>query len=85
MDIPDFSKMELDFSDYHPLDHRPWQCGDLPGGWRRHASLAWEFRWEPILRSYTLCLIGLHRMTTATRATGEVTQICIKCFREKPR
>lgn len=46
----------VDFSELHALDHHVWEpyCRTLPGGRRRHLSLAWRFRWQRDLRAATL-------------------------------
>lgn len=56
----------LDFSEYHPLDHGPWsrRCRALPGGIRRHLTLAWEYRWRDRIRwpwqRLIMCPLGRH-------------------------
>jgi hypothetical protein len=53
---------ELDFSEFHPLDHTPGSryCRELPGGTRNHLSLAWQFKWSMNLAAATRCRIGRH-------------------------
>jgi hypothetical protein len=55
--------MEFDFSQFHPLDHWPGtrDCRSFYGGTRNHLKMTWSYRRKPELRSYTVCLIGLHR------------------------
>lgn len=56
----------LDFSEFHPLDHRPGtaECRNYPGGVRRHVQYEWHFRTGPRIRSFlgrhTLCHVGRH-------------------------
>lgn len=64
----------LDFSQFHPLDHWPWEprCQSLPGGRRRHLQLAWEHKdrhWSRIRRR-SLCRLGHHRITHAWKRKG---------------
>ena len=35
--------MDLDFSEFHPLDHPLWACRGYHGGVREHVSLYWQF------------------------------------------
>lgn len=57
--------MELDFSGFHDLLHRPFtrECRSQPGGWRRHLRLEWEYRRRDqvvgIIRR-PLCWVGRH-------------------------
>lgn len=61
--------MQLDFSQFHPLDHWPGSayCRSLPGGTRNHLKMTWSYRRRPMLASWTLCRIGRHRIITARR------------------
>jgi hypothetical protein len=45
---PRVDSSKLDFSQFHPLDHRPLtrRCREHYGGLRRHLWLLWEFHWE---------------------------------------
>lgn len=75
---------ELDFSQFHPLDHWPGsaRCRSLYGGWRNHLRMAWDYKWSGDLRSHTLCRIGRHRWgRTWTRSRGEFRS-CNDCWRE---
>jgi hypothetical protein len=56
---------ELDFSEFHPLDHCPAmsRCRSLPGGTRRHIALAMEFKWPSQLAQLTRCRVAWHRYT----------------------
>ena len=55
--------MELDFSQFHPLDHWPGtrDCRSLYGGTRNHLKMTWDYRRKPELMAYTFCLVGWHR------------------------
>lgn len=69
--------MKLDFSQFHPLDHWPWQCDGLYGGWRHHLSIAWELRRkEQVLWPWyrMLCLFDWHRFMVGSQQDehGEV-------------
>jgi hypothetical protein len=57
---PEIKKVTVDHSVFHPLDHWPWRCGSLPGGWRRHLRYTWEYRRRSQLRAATLCRLGFH-------------------------
>ncbi len=70
-DVPDFSRVEFDFSDFHPLDHGILHCSGYPGGQRRHASLQWNYWLRPRLRSATFCRLGRHQFVTAWRRTPD--------------
>jgi hypothetical protein len=54
---------ELDFSEFHPIDHLPAtaRCRSLPGGTRRHISLAWDYKWPTQIKRATLCRLGRHQ------------------------
>lgn len=54
--------MQLDFSQFHPLDHFPgsWYCRSLPGGTRNHLVMDWQYRRKNQLRAHTLCKFGWH-------------------------
>lgn len=60
---PQIDPEKLDFSMWHPLDHRPFsqRCREHYGGGRHHLKIAWEFRWSSEMRRFTLCKIGVHR------------------------
>lgn len=82
MDFPDFNDVDLDFSEFHPLDHLPWQCGGLPGGWRKHVALAWEFKWHPWLVAQTACRLGRHQMINWFAQDGTfANRSCEYCHR----
>ncbi|HEX4395453.1 MAG TPA: hypothetical protein VH084_28565 [Mycobacterium sp.] len=55
--------MQLDFSQFHPLDHWPGSayCRGLYGGTRNHLSMTWSYRRKDQLLAATLCKIGRHR------------------------
>jgi hypothetical protein len=76
----------VDFSEFHPLDHRIWEerCRVLPGGRRRHRELRWTYVTKPALRSWTTCRLGLHKPGQAWRpgpgGVGTVTwTVCVCC------
>ena len=81
---PDFSKMELDFSQFHPLNHHVLACRDYPGGRKRHLSYRWEFRWRERVRRVLLCPLRRHEWIKWTRTNDQrVTVRCRNCFRKK--
>ncbi len=59
--------MRFDFSEFHPLDHRPGtsRCRGLPGGVRQHLKVAWWLgRRDQIIRPFRralCCPFGRHR------------------------
>lgn len=82
---PDFDKMDLDFSDFHPLDHSVFACRDYPGGWQRHLRDQWVYRWHPAIRVRTLCVFGFHRWGQGWQRRGrdyEWTrfEMCLDCY-----
>lgn len=52
--------MNIDFSQFHPLDHPLSRCHGYPGGWRTHLKYRWEFQWREDLVTRWLHLIGRH-------------------------
>jgi hypothetical protein len=92
---PDPEDVQLDFSQWHPLDH--WsgtaRCRTLYGGWRWHLRIAWEFKWRGQLRTHTLCKLGRHGAYVSgySRAPGtqrgvwlEHWPVCPHCYAPKP-
>jgi len=62
---------ELDFSQFHPLMHRPFsrECFGWYGGPTRHIELWWDYqRPDPI--GAVLCRLGRHDMTPYWRGMG---------------
>jgi hypothetical protein len=79
---------ELDFSEFHPLDHWPagQRCRSLPGGTRNHLDLAWTYRWSPRLRAATKCRIGRHHWVQAwqrTESGSETFTACSDCGKRR--
>lgn len=89
MTTPDFSKMKLDFSQFHPLDHSIWRCNGFPGGRRRHLKYRWEFQWETRVRAWLLCPFGKHDWVRWHPGPGNpdpdqpVVTACANCYKEK--
>lgn len=52
--------MNLDFSEFHPLDHNLWECRDYPGGWRRHLQYRWDYQWSEALSIRWRHMTGRH-------------------------
>lgn len=74
----------LDFSEFHPLDHWPGsaRCHEFFGGWRHHLRITWAFRRKPQLLAATRCRLGWHRPTTAFRPSARVMwRSCHDCGR----
>lgn len=79
--------MELDFSEFHPLDHWPGgaYCRSLPGGTRNHLALTWRFRRkqqliQPFHRVFR-CWWGKHQwaLWQTAGANPIVTPQCVYC------
>lgn len=66
---------KLDFSQFHALDHHPWQaeCRASYGGPRVHMKYWWDFKGSSRLHHYTFCLVGKHHTTTMTAFTPSGT------------
>jgi hypothetical protein len=79
--------MRLDFSQFHPLDHRPAgsRCRSLPGGTRNHLRLAWQFhrREQALAPLYRLilCPLGRHAEQVWYRDNEDGTQTVMPCCR----
>lgn len=77
--------MKLDFSQWHPLDHRPGgaRCRGFHGGWRHHLILAWQFqRREQVLAPLyrlILCPLGRHDEVVWYLPDGQVRPACRYC------
>jgi hypothetical protein len=52
--------VNLDFSQFHPLDHNVLECRGYPGGRRRHLQYRWDFFVRPWLRVHWLHATGRH-------------------------
>lgn len=52
--------MDLDFSEFHPLDHSLWECKGYPGGRRRHLRFRWDYQWSEELGIRWAHLRGTH-------------------------
>lgn len=76
---------ELDFSEFHPLDHLPASayCRSLPGGIRRHLAYGWQYKWPTQLGRMTLCRVGWHRWTKGWHH-DEPCVLCRNCWLTKP-
>jgi hypothetical protein len=72
---------DIDFSEFHPLDHPLHRCQGYPGGWRRHLSYRWQYQWKDAIRAQTLCRCGRHRWITMRRpGVGSVVSVrCLTC------
>jgi hypothetical protein len=80
-EFPDTSKMKIDFSEAHVLDHWPWECRRYEyakGGWRTHLRYAWDFKWYPRLRAATTCKVGIH-YETQVGSREMVWTACLYC------
>ena len=52
---------DLDFSQWHPLDHRPGKaCQKFFGGISWHLNLSWNYKWRRIILASTACKVGIH-------------------------
>lgn len=81
---------ELDFSEYHPLDHYPATryCRLLPGGTRRHLEYMWDFKWRRDLHRAFVCPWGRHKYTKhwSRNRSGETREwrACTYCSKTEP-
>lgn len=85
-------KLELDFSQFHPLDHHPWEkrCRKFYGGWQRHLYLEWTYRTGPELGYrirqpvyFVLCQLDHHDWLTHSTGRGEYWTKCAHCQAER--
>lgn len=76
---------ELDFSEFHPLDHWPGtsDCRSLPGGARRHLALGWEYKWPSQAARATLCRVGWHKWVHGW-SHDQPCMLCRHCWTTKP-
>ena len=76
---------KLDFSQFHPLDHFPAsrRCRSLPGGWRNHLKMAWDFKWSRELAYYTRCKLGYHRYGRAWQQSRGDFRACVWCWKDE--
>lgn len=72
--------MKLDFSQFHPLDHYPWQrrCREFYGGPARHVYLAWTYRYRDRITGllwfrWARCPFGAHRWQVWRSGPGVLT------------
>jgi len=81
--------VQLDFSEFHPLDHTLLECCGYPGGWRRHLEYRWDFQWRDRVRKHTSCRLGRHHDVVVRRCgpggireLAEVVAVrCLSCGR----
>ena len=87
----------LDFSEFHPLDHWPWQrrcwSNKLQGGWEtpfyggpiHHVKLSWQFKWrEQVLFRPLHVVFGKHHFQTWHNEAKGYKTYCIFCSEERP-
>ena len=72
---PKLDLYRVDFSELQALDHHIWEgyCRTLPGGRRRHLSLAGNFKWKPDLRAAT-CVGSV--FIAAGRHSDAIRRVC---------
>lgn len=83
-ELPDLTKVRLNFTDAHMLDHSVWRCNSQPGGPLRHLRLRWVLQIHSKLRRNILCRAGLHAPVIWTYGAGEDVlrwQACAHCWR----
>jgi hypothetical protein len=90
---PDFDSYKLDFSQFHPLDHRPLsrRCRAHYGGLWRHLWLVWHFQWEmpSRIKRITHCWRGDHCYRPWFRGDGHGRTVyggrhCCWCHEDMP-
>jgi hypothetical protein len=59
--------VNLDFSQFHPIDHNVLECRGYPGGRRRHLRYRWIFHVQPWLRVRWLHATGRHAWVAVGR------------------
>ena len=72
------SKVRLDFTQAHYLDHSIWCCHDQPGGRQRHLYLRWQFHWRSALLARTKCRLW-HTPTDAWYGKGMSIRHYVVC------
>lgn len=64
---PEIDPTQLDFSEFHPLDHYIWEprCRDHFGGPKRHIQLWWWYKFEytpeKVWHRWVLCRLDRHQ------------------------
>lgn len=91
---PKIDPDKLDFSQWHPLDHRPLskRCRDHYGGFRNHMNLLWDFKWDmhSKVKKVTHCFWGRHHSSPHWRGDGTpgslkyAGQMCCWCLKDLP-
>jgi hypothetical protein len=89
--------LQLDFSQFHPLDHFPGtrRCRSLPGGTLNHLVMDWQYRRQDQLRALTLCKIGRHGYGGVWQVRDDEDrknwrdrepdfEVCQSCGKDKP-
>ena len=75
----------VDFSQFHPLDHRIWACRWYPGGRIRHLQYLWQFKWDGNVHRNVHCRLGHHRGGWAWRRSGpnaKAFYACADCWKD---
>jgi hypothetical protein len=91
---PHIDPERLDFSIWHPIDHRPFdrRCREFYGGGRRHLYLLWEFKWEipTKIGIWTHCKRGSHEWGSWFKGAGPGNppvyggRMCVRCHKDMP-
>jgi hypothetical protein len=71
--------MNIDFSQFHPLDHTLAECVGYPGGRRRHLAYRWEFQWRDQLVVWFKHVLGLHTWFGMARLNDGIPQYFVRC------
>lgn len=79
--MDDFEIRELNFSQFHALDHVPGSpyCWTQYGGLRIHLKYGWDLRW----RGWILCPLGRHRWANWRNHLGDTSVQCWFCAKDK--
>lgn len=95
-EAPHIDPDKLDFSIFHPLDHKPFskRCRSFHGGSRNHLQLLWDFKWQipTKIRKFTRCRLGQHEYGPWFKGppdpeTGRMRyggRMCVWCSEEMP-
>ena len=71
--------MQIDMSQFHPLDHTLAECRGYPGGRLRHVRYRWEFQVRDELMVKARHLTGRHTWFGMVRMGGDIPTYFVRC------